>query len=157
VQKSYRKIPPRPAERITESKPGLRYTYYQGNWERLPDFESLPSESQGTAEKFDLSPSPRKEYFALQFKGFISVPETGLYRFSLASDDGSRLYIGEDLVVDNDGLHGSIEASGRIILEKGAHPIRVDFFQRTGGMDFEVTYSGPGIENRPIPAHILSH
>jgi alpha-L-fucosidase len=157
VQKSYRKIPPRPAERITESKPGLRYTYYHGNWERLPDFESLPSESQGTAEKFGLSPSPRKEYFALQFKGFISVPETGLYRFSLASDDGSRLYIGEELVVDNDGLHGSIVASGRIILEKGAHPIRVDFFQRTGGMDFEVTYSGPGIENRPIPAHILSH
>ncbi len=157
VQKSYRKIPPRPAESTPGNDPGLRYAFYQGNWERLPDFGNLSPESQGTAEIFDLSRSPQKEYFALQFIGFITIPETGLYRFALVSDDGSRLYIGEELVVDNDGLHGSTEASGRIVLEKGPHPIRVDFFQRTGGSDFGVTFSGPGIEKQPIPAHILSH
>ena len=150
-------MPPRPAERITGSTPGIHYAYYLGDWELLPDFAALSPESKGTMEKFDLSPSNQKEHFGIRFKGYITVPEDGLYRFYVASDDGSRLYIGDELVVDSDGLHRSIEVMGRIILEKGIHPIRVDYFQRTGSMDFEVTYSGPGIEKQPIPKGLLSH
>jgi hypothetical protein len=157
VKKVYRKIPPRPAQKDAGDAPGLVYAYYQGNWERLPDFSALSPEKQGTVGRLELSPSARKEYFALRFRGYISVPEDGLYRFAIASDDGSRLYIGKELVVDNDGLHGSVEAEGRIILEKGRHPIRIDYFQRTGGLDFEVTYSGPGIAEQPIPPQILFH
>jgi alpha-L-fucosidase len=157
VEKRYRKVPPRPAEKRTDSAPGLHYATYQGNWERLPDFTALSPETQGTAEKFDLTPSIKKEYFGIFFKGYITVPGEGLYNFYVASDDGSRLYIGDELVVDNDGLHGPTEIMGRIILEKGKHPIRVDFFQRTGGVDFEVAYSGPGIDKQPIPSRLLSH
>jgi alpha-L-fucosidase len=157
VEKLFKKVPPRPAEKMADSTCGLRYAYYQGNWEKLPDFAALSFKAQGTTEKFDLSPSTQKEYFGILFKGYVYVPEDGLYRFYVASDDGSRLYIGEELVVDNDGLHGPTEIMGRIILEKGKHPIRVAFFQRTGGVDFEVAYSGPGITKRPIPAAILSH
>jgi alpha-L-fucosidase len=157
VEKLYRKIPPRPAEIKAGSTPGLHYAYYRGDFERLPDFAALPPETQGTVERFDLSPRTQKEYFAIRFKGYITVPEDGLYRFYVVSDDGSQLYIGSELIVNNDGLHGPTEVTGRIILEKGAHPIHVDFFQRTGGLDFEVTYSGPGIDKQPIPAEILSH
>jgi len=157
VKKAYRKIPPRPAETITGSNPGIQYAYYLGDWEQLPDFKNLSPESQGAVAIFDLPPSTQKEHFALRFKGFITVPEAGLYRFYLASDDGSRLYIGDELVVDNDGLHSPTEVMGRIILGKGIHPIRVDFFQRTGEVDFEVTYSGPGIDKQPIPKELLSH
>ncbi len=157
VQKTFRKILPRPAGTTAGGNPGLRYAFYTGNWEQLPDFQDLVPESQGTVETFDLSVSTQKEYFGLQFQGYISVSQTGLYRFALISDDGSRLYIGDELVVDNDGLHGSTEALGRIILEKGMHPIRVDFFQRTGGVDFEVGYSGPGHDMSPVPSSILFH
>jgi alpha-L-fucosidase len=156
-EKSFRKIVPRSAETSAGSSSGLRYAYFLGDWERLPDFNALVPETQGTVGNFELSPSTQKEYFAFRFEGYISVPEDGLYRFTVASDDGSRLYIGNELVVDNDGLHGPAEIMGRIILEKGFHPIRIDFFQRTGGVDFEVTYSGPGIDKQPIPARILSH
>jgi alpha-L-fucosidase len=157
VERQYNRIPPRPAEKSAGSTSGLEYAYYHGNWERLPDFSALSPETQGTTVKFDLSPSTQKEYFGIQYKGYIHVPEDGLYRFYVASDDGSRLYIGEELVVDNDGLHGSTEIMGQIILEKGKHPIRVEFFQRTGAMDFEVAYSGPGIEKQPVPGAILFH
>ena len=157
VKKAYRKVLPRPAETIAGSTGGLRYAYYAGDWEQLPDFSTLPAESQGTVEKFDLSPSTRKEYFGILFQGYITVPEDGLYRFHLASDDGSRLYIGDELVADNDGLHGSTEVMGRIVLEKGTHPIRVEYFQRTGSTDFEVAFSGPGIDKQPIPPGSLSH
>jgi alpha-L-fucosidase len=157
VEKSYRKVPPRPAEKSAGSTSGVRYAYYRGDWERLPDFGSLSPEEQGTVEKFDISASTQNEYFAFQFRGYLHVPEDGLYRFYVASDDGSRLYIGNELVVDNDSLHGPTEVVGRIMLEKGFHPIRVDYFQGTGGVDFEVAYSGPGIDKQPIPSQILSH
>lgn len=157
VKKIYRKVLPRPAETIAGSTKGLQYSYYSGDWEQLPDFNNLPPESQGTMEQFDLSPSTQKEFFGIQFQGYITVPEDGLYRFHVASDDGSRLYIGDELVVDNDGLHRSTKVMGRIVLEKGIHPIRVDYFQRTGSMDFEVTYSGPAIARQPIPKGLLSH
>jgi alpha-L-fucosidase len=157
VEKRFKKIPPRPAEKSAGSTPGLEYAYYLGNWERLPDFSALSPETQGTTEKFDLSPSAQKEYFGIRYMGYIHVEEDGLYRFYVASDDGSRLYIGDQMVVDNDGLHGPIEVMGQIILEKGKHPIRVDFFQRTGGVDFEVVYSGPEIDKQPLPATILFH
>ena len=106
---------------------------------------------------FDISQRERKEYFAFRFTGYIRVPEEGVYKFYVASDDGSRLYIGNDLVVDNDGLHGSEEVAGRIALGVGFHPITVGFFQKSGGVDFEVSYSARSREKQPIPASSLFH
>jgi alpha-L-fucosidase len=157
IEKTYRKLPPRPALKDTNGEPGLNFSYFHGQWESLPDFMALIPEAQGTVETFATSPKTRKEYFAFQFKGSIKVPQSGLYSFYVSSDDGSRLYLGDQLVVDNDGLHGPTEVMGQIILEKGLHPIRVDFFQRSGGEEFMVSYSGPGINKQPVPASILSH
>jgi alpha-L-fucosidase len=157
VKRLFRKIPPRPAENRSYGKLGLHYSFYRGDWDSLPDFDVLSPESQGTVDSFALSPSADKEFFGFRFEGYVQVPEDGLYKFSVASDDGSRLYIGDKLVVDNDGLHGSTEVEGQIILAQGLHPIRVDFFQGTGGLDLEITYSGPGIAKQRIPARALSH
>jgi alpha-L-fucosidase len=157
VEKTFKKVPPRQALKKVESQPGLQYSSYNGQWETLPDFGVLTPETQGIVEDFDISPRTQKENFGFRFTGFITVPEDGLYRFYVSSDDGSRLFIGSALVVDNDGLHGPTEVMGQIILAKGSHPIRVDFFQRSGGVEFEVSYSGPGIDKQPVPPEILSH
>lgn len=157
VEETFHKKVPRKALQQDAGQSGLLYALYSGQWETIPAFDSLQPEKEGTVENFVLSPSLHKENFGFRFSGFIQVPVEGLYRFYVASDDGSRLYIGEDLIVDNDGLHSPTEAGGRIILEKGLHPIRVDFFQRSGGVDFEVFYSGPGIDKQPVPARILFH
>ena len=77
--------------------------------------------------------------------------------FFTDSDDGSRLYIGEELVVDNDGLHGMEERVGAIALAGGLHPIRVVYFEKTGGDDLKVRYKGPGIDKQPIPEDLLFH
>jgi len=157
VGKTFTKVMPRPAETTTELASGLIYEYFHGTWDRLPDFDAQKPVASGGVASFDISPRAQKEYFAFRFTGYIKVPRDGVYRFYVASDDGSRLYIGEDLVVDNDGLHGSLEGMGRIALAAGFHPITVGFFQKTGGVDFEVSYSGPGIEKQAIPASSLFH
>jgi len=157
VGKTFTKVVPRAPDATVKLAPGLIYEYYHGTWDNLPDFDTLEPVSSGEIGIFDISRRERKEYFGFRFTGYITVPRDGVYKFYVASDDGSRLFIGKDLVVDNNGLHGSVEAMGQIALEKGSHPVTVGFFQKTGGVDFEVSYSGPGIKKQPIPASSLFH
>ncbi len=157
VEKTFEKVEPRPAEKNIGHSPGLKYNYYEGEWEKIPDFDSLSAADSGVVEQMDLSPQKRKENFALFYSGYITVESRGVYVFALTSDDGSRLFIGKNLVVDNDGLHGPRKVLGRIALEAGAHPISLDFFQRSGGQELEVAYSGPGVEEQIIPSSVLSH
>jgi len=69
------------------------------------------------------------EWFGIQYRGVISVRESGLYRFRLLSDDGSKLFIDSVLIIDNDGTHSPRSKSGEIYLSPGTYPIRVDYFQ----------------------------
>ena len=85
------------------------------------------------------------------------MPTTGVYVFAPGSDDGSRLYIADSLVADNDGLHGMQEVKGVIALSAGNHRIRVTFFEKTGGDGLKVYYSGPGIQRQEIPDSVLFH
>ncbi len=83
------------------------------------------------------------------------VPKNGIYIFYTSSDDGSKLYVGGKLVVDNDGLHGSTEKEGVAPLAEGYHPIRVEYFQATGSEELQVQYEGPGIVKQSIPDSML--
>jgi len=67
------------------------------------------------------------------------------------------LYIGDELIVDNDGPHAMLSASGKISLESGKHRLRVGYFESLGGQGLKVQLSGPGFDTRPIPAQALSH
>lgn len=71
----------------------------------------------------------RFEWFAIRYTGSFHVMEGGKYRFKLRSDDGSRLYIDNRLVVDNDGAHPARTKNGRVHLSEGNHTIRVEYFQ----------------------------
>lgn len=74
---------------------GLDYRAYEGQWDRLPDFQGLAIVKSGTAANFDLRVRSRDEEVGLQFNGFVEVPHKGLYTFWITSDDGSRLLVGE--------------------------------------------------------------
>ena len=65
------------------------------------------------------------------------------------------MYIGEELVVENDGWHDATMESGTITLKAGIYPIKLDYFQVTGEMALEVSLKGPGIVEQPVPASLL--
>jgi hypothetical protein len=71
----------------------------------------------------------RFEWFAIDYKGRFWVSDPGVYRFALASDDGSILYIDGKKVIQNDKVHAVIEKTGAAKLKAGAHAIRVSYFQ----------------------------
>merc|ERR1719263_605494 len=82
------------------------------------------------------------ERFAAQWFGKIAIYAAGEYEFSTKSDDGSRLSINGAKVVDNWGLHGAVEKTGTITLNKGYHDIKVEFFQNAGGASCVVKFKG---------------
>jgi hypothetical protein len=71
----------------------------------------------------------REEWFAIDYTGRFWIEKPGLYRFALTSDDGSKLYIDDQMVVDNDGIHPVDTKSGSVDLAGGIHKIRVQYFQ----------------------------
>lgn len=134
---------------------GLHYSYFTGNWNTLPVFNNLSPVSTGTVTNFSLAPRTQNDNFGFRFTGYISIPADGIYKFYTSSDDGSKLYIGNSLVVKNDGLHSLEEKSGSIALKAGLHPLVVDFFEQGGGEQLEVRYEGPSIAKQLIPNSVL--
>lgn len=132
---------------VTGLRPGLKYSYYENEkskWDQLPDFSAIKTIKSGTVEKIDLSAAKRGQNYALVFEGYIKVTGEGIFRFSTMSDDGSQLFIGETLVVNNDFTHGFEEKSGQIALRSGIYPIKITFFQGVGDVGLQVKYKAPG-------------
>ncbi len=149
----------RPADNPGSTVPGVSYGYYENaaiNGE-LPDFATLTPLRSGSATSFDLAAAgPRADNFAYRFTGFITVATAGSYTFFTSSDDGSKLYIGADQVVDNGGPpHGDQERSGTVSLATGPHAITVTYAEGTGSSTLTVQWQGPGITKVTIPASAL--
>lgn len=136
---------------------GVQYTYYEGdNWIKLPALEKLSSLNEGRTYEFRIdSLATRESGIALKYEALLEINEPGTYTFYTFSDDGSRLLVGNEEVVDNDGDHGAIEKSGKIALEAGRHPITVYYFNGGGGGWLDVFYKGPGVPKQIIPADKL--
>jgi hypothetical protein len=71
----------------------------------------------------------RFEWFAIDYTGNFYIENPGKYRFLLGSDDGSKLYIDNKKVIDNDGVHPIQYEQGSITLKGGIHRIRISYFQ----------------------------
>ena len=135
---------------------GLIRRSYEGTWTRLPDFDTLRAIRQDVAYRFELKDAtPREDFFALQYAGFIEVLTGGTYEFTLGSDDGSRLLIDGSVVVNNDGMHAYTEMKGRVRLSAGRHPFSVEYFESAREERLEVWYEGAGMPKQPIPASRL--
>lgn len=70
------------------------------------------------------------EWFAIVFQARLSISESGKYEFKTVSDDGSKVYVDGDVVVDNDGTHAPTSKIGvSKELKKGRHKLKVEWFQ----------------------------
>lgn len=131
----------------------LEYRFYRDRWDTLPDFDNLKAETVAKlpSGKFDLTPATRKANFGFVFTGFLKVPVDGEYKFSLDSDDGSRLIVDGKRILEYDGIHGEgnpKQAAAQ--LKAGRVPVRLEYFQRGGGLGLTVAWSGPGFANRAL-------
>lgn len=128
----------------------VTFEYFEGNWDRLPDFDKLNPQDDGDCVGFDISGGLGRDHFGFRFRSHLKIDEAGDYRFHLGSDDGSRLRIDGKVIVENDGVHGVQFKSESVRLEKGEYPIVVEFFEKGGGEELKVEFEGPGIKRQSI-------
>lgn len=92
--------------------------------------------------------------FLAKFEGYVFIPQSGNYQFITESDDGSRIYLNDNLILDNWGDHGMFEkASGSIWLEKNTKQrIRVEYYELHSAAGIRLKWNGPAgygvIENK---------
>jgi alpha-L-fucosidase len=151
------KVPPGSSSAAKGLVQGLKYEYYEGSWDSIPDFSRLQPAAQGITDDIDLNFRKRPEHFGAVFSGYISIPSTAVYTFDLSSDDGSRLLIDDQIVADNDGLHGTVEKRGFIALQEGAHKLRILYFNKTGEKEVSLRMGQFGREVKAIPRSAFFH
>jgi len=132
---------------------------------RIPDFKGLKEIGRGRFGRDDLVKEiriqrvqeqlGRKEDFALLISGYLDVPEDQVYNIHVASDDGSRLFIDDQLVIDLNSSSGVDPwfREGFVGLKKGLHKVAIRYYQahsRTK-LHYEIR---PGNEavRKPVPA-----
>jgi len=95
----------------------------------IDQFDVIDSDYSNSFPKFPNNLKYLLENYGLSCSGVIRAPETSMYTFYLTSDDGSKLFVNDRLLIDNDGLHSTRAYLNSIPLTKGDHNIKIDYFQ----------------------------
>lgn len=143
------------------TEPGVDVDYYVlNNPQQLPNFATMtPYASDVVADinfastEGDFATSGRADNVGAVFEGMVEVPTSGWYTISTESDDGSRAYVDDALVANNNGLHGMQEVGGVVPLAAGKHHVRVEFFENSVGAGLIVRYTGQTLNRQPVPAN----
>ncbi|MEO0453291.1 MAG: Ig-like domain-containing protein [Verrucomicrobiota bacterium] len=131
---------------------GLFYHYYEkSGMEVVPNFEELNAVKKGVARNASLELRERGNHFAFRFEGFLQVDMAGEYTITLRSNEGSNLYIEDELAIDNDGINGYQTRHLTRHFAKGRHQVRVEYFERVGGQTLTWSWKGPGTQNVKVP------
>lgn len=148
----------KPIARNSKLKPGgFSYSYYEGKWDSIPNFKELKPVQSGIVDKdFTFHRLPSKINFACLFQGQLEIKEEGYYIFVVDADDGAKFFLGNNLLINYDGEHKSRKTQSYLLpLKKGFYPLRLEYFQKEGGMDLRLKYLVPGSkEPIPIPTEV---
>lgn len=147
-----------------EMLPGLWVDHFPlKRWrDPIPNLESMKADFTTVWPNFELDAISRipvhrwpNEWFGLRFTGWFMAPYDGVYRFATYSDDATRVWFGDTLVVKNDNLHAMRWAQGSVDLNKGLHPITLWYAQGPSIHGLEVHVALPGQRYQRLPDLLL--
>ena len=105
--------------------------------------------------------SPQKniinnDKFSARFRGFIQPLFSEPYTLYLASDDGSRLWINDSLVIDSWSNHPIRELSTTLPLIGGKkYRITVEYYEAGGGAEVQLRWASPNTIKQIVPSRQL--
>jgi hexosaminidase len=134
----------------------LKYYYVPGKFKNTLEIDTNKATQIGLASQISFKKVPNKaREYGIVFTGFINVNENASFEFSLNSDDGSRLYIDNQLIIDNDDKHARYERSSDVALKAGLHKIKVLYFDDGPGSTLQVSVKGTDGKKIEIPSVML--
>lgn len=132
---------------------GLNAEYFNGL-----DFSGSPLQRTESRLDFDWkrgAPAPGigADAFTLRLSGEVSAPTAGTYTFYATADDGVRLNVNGQTVLNDYRAHSARESRGAVDLAAGERvPIELEYFEREGSASLKLEWSGPGVPRQVIPA-----
>jgi beta-glucosidase len=82
--------------------------------------------------------------FSVRWTGNLTAPETGSYAFTTTVDDGCRLWIGNNLIVDHWTTGSPTPVTGFVDLVAGrTYPVKLEYFQDTGTACIHLAWTTP--------------
>lgn len=114
---------------ISAQQRGVKYSYYYGKFSSVEELLHSKIIDQGTMTSPSIEGAQQEDHFGYIYTGYIYAPVNGVYTFLTQSDDGSVFYIGNEKIVDNDGSHAAISATGEVALKQGYHPFKLLYFE----------------------------
>jgi alpha-L-fucosidase len=157
VERRFEKVAAISGVNVSNVVLGLRAKVRRGSFKSVSELAEAAVAAEYIAPAIGLETHKGEEHFGVVFEGHLAIEKDDLYRFALTSDDGSRLTIGGQVVIDLDGLHGTETRAGAIALGMGYHPIRVEYFNGTGGAELDLRYAPLGKELVPPNRGDLVH
>jgi hypothetical protein len=136
---------------------GLRGDYYDN-----PDFTGFVSSRIDPTVNFSWSGNPitgvGADTFSVRWSGKVKPQYTQTYTFYVRSNDGARLWVNGQLLIDNWGPHGTVEDSGTIALTAGQlTDIKLEYWDNTGSAVAKLSWSSPSRSKQVIPSGLLYH
>lgn len=153
----YEKQAPAEPSRVAGVLPGLVCSQYKGSFKMTGLMPSGAPDMEKVIASVNVPKEMEAPAFGLKFRGYLDIPQDGVYSFYLTCDDGGVLNIAGREVVNNDGNHAPVEKNGQVALKKGLQKLVLDFIEGGGGYTFKLKYSFNGSELREVPASWLKH
>jgi hypothetical protein len=97
------------------------------------------------------------DQFSARWSGRVKTGPAGLYGFSVQSDDGVRLWVNGQLLVNNWSDHPLTENTATLSLPSEAWVnLRLEYYERSGSAVVRLLWTPPGQAKRVIPTESLS-
>jgi hypothetical protein len=122
---------------------GVHFRYAEGTFDHLPDWRGLVPKASGSIPNVTLLGSFRSENFAVVYETYVNATAAAIYRFVANADDGVRIVVDDQVVVEDDGKHAARDAEGDMALGPGFHSMRIEYFQAGGEKSLSIKFSGP--------------
>lgn len=147
------------ATTVSEAGDGLLCRMYNGM-----NFENMAAVTKHTRIDFDwgassADPVLKVDKNSIRWTGQIEPKFTEKYTFFITSDNGRRLWIDNQLIIDKWLGDWDVEYSGTIDLEAGKkYDIKVEYYEEVGGANIRLRWSSPSQAKQIIPqANLFSN
>ncbi|MCR9165765.1 MAG: PA14 domain-containing protein [Nannocystaceae bacterium] len=123
-----------------EGDPQIRYTRkLEFDWGKDRPFRGMP-----------------KDKWSAIYTTCLVVEEEAEFRFRLTSDDGSRLFVDDEKLIDNWGPHSPRTRTGKMLFEPGTYELVVEYFEAAHGAELKLVAAiGEDGKHETIPPTML--
>jgi len=102
-------------------------------------------------------PLPRiKDNFSVRWEGSLKIDKDDIYTFYIKSDEGTRLFIDNKLIINTwKEKKRPMTSSGKIRLNKGFHHIKLEYYFNQKFADIKLLWSSRAFKKRPVSSKFL--